>query len=60
MADASFPLLEVTKQLLVETNMPVAKIAEFAGFNSLSYLSKVFRREAGETLSQYRRRNCPS
>ena len=44
-----------TKQLLVETNLPVAKVAEAAGFNSLSYLSKVFHREVGETLAQYRR-----
>jgi len=47
------------KQLLVETNLPVARVAEAAGFNSLSYLSRVFRREVGETLSQYRRRCRP-
>jgi LacI family transcriptional regulator len=43
------------RQLLVETSMPVNKIAESAGFNSLSYLSKVFHKEVGETLAQYRR-----
>jgi len=47
------------KQLLVETNMQLARVAEAAGFNSLSYLSKVFRRETGETLAQYRRRCRP-
>jgi len=43
------------QQLLLETNLSVAKIAEAAGFSSLSYLSKVFRRAAGETLGEYRR-----
>ncbi len=47
------------KQLLVETNISVARVAEDAGFNSLSYLSRIFRREVGETLSQYRRRCRP-
>jgi LacI family transcriptional regulator len=48
------------KQLLMETNLATAKIAEISGFNSLSYLSKVFHRDMSETLSQYRRRQrCP-
>ncbi len=45
------------KQLLVETTMPVEKITGLAGFNNLTHLSKVFRRETGETLSGYRRRH---
>jgi LacI family transcriptional regulator len=48
--------LKWVKQLLLETNLPTAKIAEVSGFNSLSYLSKVFHKEMSETLSQYRRR----
>lgn len=47
--------LEWTKQLLVETSMPVWKIAECTGFSSLSYLSKVFHRSVGMTLARYRR-----
>jgi LacI family transcriptional regulator len=43
------------RQLLVETGLSVAKIADAAGFSSLSYLSKVFRRATGETLGEYRR-----
>lgn len=48
------------KQLLLETRMPVAKITTLAGFSSLTHLSKVFRRETGETLSHYRRRHRPA
>ena len=47
--------LQWTKQLLVETNLPVWKIAEHTGFSSLSYLSKVFHRAVGMTLARYRR-----
>ena len=47
--------LNWAKQLLVETNLPMQKIADNSGFSSVSYLSKVFRRAAGITLSQYRR-----
>jgi LacI family transcriptional regulator len=46
-----------TKQLLVETDLPTAKIAELAGFNSFSYANKVFRREVGEPPARYRRRH---
>jgi LacI family transcriptional regulator len=49
-----------TKQLLLETDMSAAKIGDVVGFSSLSYLSKVFHRETGQTLAQYRRRNRPS
>jgi LacI family transcriptional regulator len=47
--------LEWTKQLLVETSMPVWKIAECTGFSSVSYLSKVFHGAVGITLARYRR-----
>ncbi len=45
------------KQLLLETNLPVAKIADLAGFNGHSYLTEVFRRDIGETPAQYRVRH---
>ena len=48
------------KQLLVETDMPTAKIAELAGFSSFSYANKVFRREMGEPPARYRRRHRQS
>ena len=43
------------KQLLVETNLPVRKIAENTGFTDRCYMSKVFHRATGVTLSRYRR-----
>lgn len=47
--------LNWSKQLLTETNLPIAKIAGRTGFTTLSYLSKVFHRAVGVTLVQYRR-----
>jgi LacI family transcriptional regulator len=47
--------IEFTKQLLAETDLPVAIIAENTGFSSEGYLGKVFRRVTKMTLAQYRR-----
>jgi LacI family transcriptional regulator len=44
-----------TRQLLLETNLPVERIAQLAGFRSLSYLSNVFRREVGMRVAEFRR-----
>jgi LacI family transcriptional regulator len=49
--------LAQTKHLLAETNLSAEKIAQLAGFNSLAYLSNVFRREEGITLTHFRRQN---
>ncbi|MBN2579156.1 MAG: DNA-binding transcriptional regulator [Pirellulales bacterium] len=49
--------LNLVQQFLVETNLPLWKIAEIAGFNQLAYLSRVFGREVGMTLLQYRRKH---
>ncbi len=46
-----------TRQLLLETDLSLAKIAGQSGISSLSYLSKVFRRQTGMTLAQYRRQH---
>ena len=43
------------KQLLAETDLSATKIARSSGFNSQSYLSKVFRRVVGMTMARYRR-----
>jgi LacI family transcriptional regulator len=48
------------KQFLVETDLSIAKIADCTGFSSQSYLSGVFRREAGTTPAAYRCSNRPS
>ncbi|MDZ7620249.1 MAG: XylR family transcriptional regulator [Patescibacteria group bacterium] len=48
--------LALARQMLLETDMPVWKVAQTAGFNSLSYLERVFRRATGISLARYRRR----
>jgi LacI family transcriptional regulator len=49
-----------TKQLLVETEMPIWKVIDTVGFSSLSYGSKVFHRAVGVTLARYRREHRAS
>jgi len=51
--------LAFAKQLLLETNLPIQRIANLVGFGSLPYLSNVFRRETGMTLNQYRGKRVP-
>lgn len=46
--------LDKVRQLLAETGLPVARIADMTGFESASYLSTVFRRETKETPRAYR------
>jgi len=46
-----------SKRLLVETNLSAEKIAQISGFSSLSYMSSVFHRELGTTLTDYRRQS---
>ena len=45
------------KQLLAETNLPIASIAERAGFEHVEYLSVAFKRTFGLPPSQYRAEN---
>jgi len=47
------------KQLLLDTNLPVEKIAQLVGFGSLPYFSNVFRDRAGLTPAEFRRRRTP-
>ena len=47
--------LEWVKQLIVETDLPMSKIADCTGFRGESYLCKVFRRLMDTTPGQYRR-----
>lgn len=48
--------LEHVRQLLAESNLPIARIADLTGFQSPSYLSAVFRRVHDETPFEFRRR----
>lgn len=45
------------RAMLVETDLPVALIAERTGFEHTEYLSVAFRRETGLTPSEYRKRH---
>jgi LacI family transcriptional regulator len=46
--------LERARQLLAETELPIARIADLAGFESASYLSASFRRETGQNPRAFR------
>lgn len=52
--------VERAQLLLITTDLPFYKIAEETGFDSLSYLSRVFRNHTGQTLSDYKRQNLIS
>lgn len=51
--------LERARQLLAETELAIAEVAELAGFDSGSYLSVAFRRAMGATPLAYRRQHRP-
>jgi LacI family transcriptional regulator len=46
--------LERIKQLLVETDLTLERIAELAGFEHPEYMSVLFKRETGQTPGRYR------
>ena len=48
--------MQRVKQLLTETDLPLADIADRAGFAYVEYLSTSFRRQTGQTPSAYRRK----
>jgi LacI family transcriptional regulator len=50
--------LVYSKQLLVETNLPLERIARLAGFCSPSHFGSVFRLENGTTPADFRRQMC--
>lgn len=49
--------LFLVRQFLLDTDLPAWRIAEVTGFNSLHYLCRVFHREFGIPLAEYRRRH---
>ena len=51
--------LQRVKQLLEETEMPLAAIAARAGFKHAEYLSVAFKREVGIAPGEYRTKNRP-
>lgn len=49
--------LERARQLLLETDLPLPKVAQACGFGSPSYLASVFHRNLGVTPIKYRANN---
>lgn len=49
--------IEHVKRMLVDTDISIAAVADFAGFRDASYLSVAFRREVKESPYAYRARN---
>jgi LacI family transcriptional regulator len=49
--------LERAKQLLLETDLPLPRVARACGFRSPSYLAAVFHRHLGVTPVKYRANN---
>lgn len=47
--------LNRAKEMLAKTDLPLAEIAERAGFNHQEYLGQVFRRATGQTPAAFRR-----
>lgn len=48
--------VEKIKQLLFETNFPLKKIAELAGFEHVEYMCVVFKRLTGDSPGSYRKK----
>ena len=53
-AEIKRPRLERARRMLLETDLPLPKVAEATGFGSPSYLAAVFHRELGVTPIKYR------
>jgi LacI family transcriptional regulator len=47
--------IERVKELLAETDLPLAVVAHRAGYKHMEYMSVVFKRETGRSPTQYRR-----
>ena len=45
------------KQLLLETDFPLKKIAELTGFEHIEYMCVVFKRFTGKSPGAYRKKN---
>jgi LacI family transcriptional regulator len=52
--------IERVRELLAESDLAVAHIADTTGFESASYLSSAFRRATGETPRAYRAKHRPT
>ena len=48
--------LQRARRFLIETDLPIPKIAEAVGYRTACYFIQVFRKEHGTTPARYRRR----
>ena len=48
--------MEKAEELLVSTQMSVREVGERTGFKNMSYFSKCFRQQYGESPESYRRK----
>ncbi len=49
--------LQRVKELLATNELPLLKIANLAGFNSVECMCRLFKKKNGQTLGQYRAAN---
>ncbi len=52
--------LQRIQQLLIETELPLKRIAELTGFEYMEYMATLFKRATGHTPGAYRRLHRPS
>ena len=52
--------VDYLKRLLRETKMPIAEICDKCGFSEPSHFTRFFKRLAGQTPSEYRKRSDAS
>jgi AraC-like DNA-binding protein len=51
--------MERARQLLVETDWPIDRVAKYAGFGTKRHFHRIFSRMQKTTPDQYRRRYAP-
>ncbi len=49
--------IELAKEMLKNTNMPVIYIAQELSYNEINYFSKAFKRKVGTTPTEYRKKH---
>ena len=49
--------IAMAKELLSETNLPIAEVAEACGYKNLPYFIRQFSHETGDTPNHYRKNN---
>ena len=49
--------LWLAKELLVNTNYPINRVADMVGYGNYSYFTKIFKRNVGMTPQAYRQSN---